>query len=79
MFFYGENEAGRYNSIDDKIDDLHYYTTFKFGIRRASHDASQEIRSGDMIRRGSIALVRRFDGEYPIRFEEELFGSLNSR
>ena len=37
----------KYNSIDDKIDDFHYYTTFvKFGIGRATYDASQEIRSG---------------------------------
>ena len=28
----------KYNSIDDKIDDFHYYTTFtKFGIGRATY------------------------------------------
>ena len=32
----------KYNSIDDKMDDLHYYTTLiKFGIGRATYDASQ--------------------------------------
>ena len=42
----------KYNSIDDKIDDFHYYTTFiKFGIGRATYDASQEVRSGDLERR----------------------------
>ena len=36
----------KYNSIDDKVDDLHYFTTFiKFGIGRATYDAAQEIRS----------------------------------
>lgn len=36
----------KYNSIDDRIDDFHYYTTFiKFGIGRATYDAAQEIRS----------------------------------
>jgi len=36
----------KYNSIDDKIDDFHYYTTFtKFGIGRATYDAAQEIRN----------------------------------
>ena len=36
----------KYNSIDDKIDDYHYYTTYiKFGIGRATHDAAQEIRN----------------------------------
>ena len=30
----------KYNSIDDKIDDFHYYTTYiKFGIGRATYDA----------------------------------------
>ena len=35
----------KYRSIDDKIDDLHYYTTFiKFGIGRATYDSSQNYR-----------------------------------
>ncbi|BDW90343.1 MULTISPECIES: N-acetyl sugar amidotransferase [Thalassospira] len=64
----------KYNSIDDKMDDLHYYTTFvKFGIGRATYDASQEVRSGDIERDEGIALVKKFDGEYPVRFEQELF------
>lgn len=68
----------KYNSIDDKIDDLHYYTTWiKFGIGRATYDAAQEIRSGDITRDEGVALVRRFDGEYPTRFEEENFRYLS--
>jgi len=56
----------KYNSIDDKIDDLHYYTTgVKFGIGRATYDAAQEIRSGDITREEGVALVRRFDHEFP--------------
>ena len=39
----------KYSSIDDKIDDFHYYTTYiKFGIGRATYDAAQEIRNGDI-------------------------------
>lgn len=68
----------KYNSIDDKIDDLHYYTTHvKFGIGRASYDAAQEIRSGDIEREEGVALVRRYDGEFPERFAEELFRYLS--
>lgn len=68
----------KYNSIDDKIDDLHYYTTgIKFGIGRASYDAAQEIRSGDINREEGIALVRRFDHEFPERFADELFSYLS--
>jgi len=68
----------KYNSIDDKIDDLHYYTTFvKFGIGRATYDAAQEIRSGEIERDEGVALVRRFDGEFPARFEKELWEYLS--
>lgn len=68
----------KYNSIDDRIDDLHYYTTgIKFGIGRASYDAAQEIRSGDINREEGIALVKRFDHEFPERFIDELFSYLS--
>jgi N-acetyl sugar amidotransferase len=63
----------KYNSIDDKIDDLHYYTThIKFGLGRASYDASQEIRNKHLTREEGVALVRRFDGEFPDRYLEEV-------
>ena len=68
----------KYNSIDDRIDDLHFYTTgIKFGIGRASYDAAQEIRSGDINREEGVALVKRFDHEYPERFADELFRYLS--
>jgi len=68
----------KYNSIDDKIDDLHYYTTYvKFGIGRATYDAAQEIRSGEIDRPEGVALVKRFDGEWPARFEKELMEYLS--
>ena len=68
----------KYNSIDDKIDDLHYWTTFiKFGIGRATNDASQEIRSGDITRDEGVALVKQFDGEWPARFEKDLMEYLS--
>lgn len=64
----------RYNSIDDKVDDFHYFTTFiKFGIGRATYDASQEIRNNEIDREEGVALVRKFDGEYPSRFESDFF------
>jgi N-acetyl sugar amidotransferase len=76
-----ERTAGtysKYNSIDDKIDDLHYWTTFvKFGIGRATYDAAQEIRSGEITREEGVALVKRFDGEWPARFETELMEYLS--
>ena len=78
-----ERSAGtysKYNSIDDKIDDFHYYTTFiKFGIGRATYDSSQEIRHGEIDREEGIALIRRYDGEFPERFATELFEYLSIR
>ena len=68
----------KYNSIDDRIDDFHYYTTFiKFGIGRATYDAAQEIRSGDITRDEGVALVRQFDGEFPDRFKDEIYDYLS--
>ena len=68
----------KYNSIDDKIDDLHYYTTgIKFGIGRATYDAAQEIRSGDINRKEGINLIKKYDIEFPTRFEKEIFDYLS--
>jgi hypothetical protein len=76
-----ERTAGtysKYNGIDDRVDDLHFYTTgVKFGIGRASYDAAQEIRSGDINREEGVALVKRFDHEFPERFADELFKYLS--
>jgi len=68
----------KYNSIDDKIDDFHYYTTYiKFGIGRATYDAAQEIRNEEITREEGIALVRKYDGEFPDRFADEIFQYLS--
>jgi N-acetyl sugar amidotransferase len=68
----------KYNSIDDKIDDLHYYTTFiKFGIGRATYDAAQEIRNKHVSREEGQALVKRFDGEFPDRYFNEIMEYLD--
>lgn len=68
----------KYNSIDDKIDDFHYLTTYiKFGIGRASYDAAQEIRNDEITREEGVALVKKYDGEFPERFAEEIFSYLS--
>jgi N-acetyl sugar amidotransferase len=68
----------KYSSIDDKIDDLHYYTTYiKFGIGRATYDAAQEVRHGDITREEAVALARRYDGEFPERFFDEIMNYLS--
>lgn len=71
--FRTQGTYSKYNSIDDKIDDLHYYTTYvKFGIGRATYDASQEIRNRHLTREEGVALVSRFDGEFPDRYFNEV-------
>ena len=76
-----ERSAGTYStysSIDDRVDDFHYHTTWiKFGIGRATYDASQEIRSGDITREEGVALVKKFDGEFPERWANEVFKYLS--
>ncbi len=64
-----EGSFSKYSSLDDKIDWLHYHTTtIKFGIGRATYDSAQEIRNGDITREEGIALVKRFDGEFPQQY-----------
>lgn len=71
--FRTQGTYSKYNSIDDKIDDLHYYTTYmKFGIGRATYDASQEIRNRHITRDEGVALVNRFEGEFPDRYFNEI-------
>ena len=64
-----EGTYSRYSSIDDKIDMLHYYTTYlKFGLGRASYDAAQEIRNEKISRDEGVALVKKFDAEFPNKY-----------
>lgn len=71
--FRSQGTYSKYNSIDDKMDDLHYYTLFiKFGIGRATYDASQEIRNKHLTREEGKSLVKRFDGEFPEKYFKEV-------
>lgn len=71
--FRTQGTYSKYSGIDDKIDDLHFYTTFiKFGIGRTTYDASQEIRNMHLTREEGVALAKRFDGEFPDRYFNEV-------
>ncbi len=68
-----EGTYSKYNSLDDKIDGFHYYTTWiKFGLGRTTYDASQEVRNKHLTRDEAMALVRRFDGEFPERYCQDV-------
>ena len=76
-----ERTLGTYTkhaSIDDKIDDLHYYTAYiKFGIGRVFYDVAQEIRSGDITIEEGLSLIKQYNGEYPKRFMEDYISYLS--
>src|SRR3989344_4731275 len=73
-----EGTYSKYNSIDDKTDGYFYYTTYiKFGYGRATQDAAQEIRNHHITRDEGVALVRRFDGEFPKRYFQEFLEYLD--
>lgn len=69
------NDAGRsegtytkYASLDDRSDGYHFYFAYlKFGLGRASRDAQQDIRRHHITRDEGVALVKRYDGEFPKR------------
>ena len=61
-----------------KLDDFHYHTTYiKFGIGRVLMMQFQEIRNGDTTREEGVALVKRYDGEFPKRWSQEVFNYLS--
>ena len=73
-----EGTYSKYNSIDDKTDPYHYWTTLmKFGIGRTTYDASQEIRNHHITREEGVALVRRYDQEFPRKYFPEFLDYLD--
>ena len=71
--FRTQGTYSKYNSIDDKIDDLHYYTTYiKFGIGRATYDVSQELRNDHLTIDEGKKLIKKYDGEFPDYYFSEI-------
>ena len=67
-----EGTYSKYASLDDRLDGLHYYLAYiKFGIGRCTSDAAHEIRDGKITRGEGVALVHKFDGEFPQRHFKE--------
>jgi len=67
-----EGTYSKYNSLDDKVDGFFYFTRWiKFGVGRAMMDSAQEIRNHHIDKEEAIALMQRYEGEYPARYERE--------
>ncbi|KTD82740.1 N-acetyl sugar amidotransferase [Legionella waltersii] len=64
-----EGTYSKYASLDDQIDGFHYYLAYiKFGIGRTTSDTAHEIRDGKIDREEGVALVKRYDGEFPAKY-----------
>lgn len=67
-----EGTYSKYASLDDCIDGYHYYLGYiKFGIGRTTSDAAHEIRDEKITREEGIALVKRYDGDFPQKHYHE--------
>ena len=63
-----EGTYSKYASLDDKLDGFHYYLSLiKFGLGRCTSDAAHEIRDGHITREEAVALVTKYDAEFPER------------
>jgi len=67
-----EGTYSKYASLDDEIDGFHYYLSYiKFGIGRATSDASHEVRDGKINRDEAITLVKKYDHEKSTKYYKE--------
>ena len=70
-----ERTQGTYtksNGLDDKLESFHFYLMLiKFGLGRATWDAAQEIRDGKISRDEGIALVNKYDHEFPEKYLQD--------
>ncbi|WP_239615840.1 N-acetyl sugar amidotransferase [Cohnella mopanensis] len=68
----------KYASLDDKIDGFHYFLGFiKFGIGRCTSDTAHEIRDGKITREEGVALVKKYDGEFPSKYYKDFLEYAN--
>ena len=73
-----EGTYSKYSSLDDMIDGQHYYTMFiKFGQGRAMNDANRDIRDGHIVREEGVALVRKYDDEFPSKYFREFLNYID--
>tara|TARA_B100000795_G_scaffold270066_1_gene262427 strand:+ start:8873 stop:10078 length:1206 start_codon:yes stop_codon:yes gene_type:complete len=61
-----EGTYSKYAQLDDVTDSFLYYLMYiKYGFGRATSDSSHEVRDGHILREEAVALVNRYDGEFP--------------
>jgi len=73
-----EGTFSKYASLDDKFDGFHYYMRYiKFGLGRCVEDAAHEIRDGHITREEGVALMQRYEGEFPQKYFDEFLQYLD--
>jgi N-acetyl sugar amidotransferase len=73
-----EGTYSKYASLDDRMDGLHFYLAYiKFGIARTTSDAAHEVRDGHITREEAVALVHRYDGEFPKKYFHDCLDYMN--
>ena len=73
-----EGTYSKYASLDDKFDGFHYYLGFvKFGIGRTTSDTAHEIRDGKISRDEGVALIKKYDGEFPSKYFQEFLNFID--
>ena len=64
-----EGTYTKYASLDDQTDGFHFWFGYlKFGMGRTTRDASMEVRSNHISREEAVALVHKYDGEFPQKY-----------
>ena len=61
-----------------KLTIVHYYATFiKFAVGRTTYDVSQELRNDHLTIEEGKKLIKKYDGEFPDRYFNEIMKYLN--
>ena len=62
----------KFSSMDDlTLDAFHWFTAYiKFGWGRATREACSDIRCGHLTRKEGVALVQKYDNEFPTKYFE---------
>ncbi len=67
-----EQTYSKYASLDDCMDGFHFYLAYiKFGLGRCTSDAAHEVRDGHITRDEAMALIKRYEGEFPKKYFQE--------
>ena len=74
IIWYKYNTCHHLFALHSSKQERWYYTTLiKFGIGRATYDASQEIRNDKITREEGVSLVHKYDQEFPNKYFKEFY------